>query len=136
MEESKIEGVRAEVAFAQAMMETAFLGFGGDVDRDQYNFAGLGAVGNGEPGESFPDIRTGIRAQIQHLKVYASTEPLKLDQVDTRFEFVKRGVAKYVEWLGIQENPNSTDSVKYGWASDKNYGYNIVSLYILPMRKY
>lgn len=59
LEESKIEGVRAEVAFAQAMMETAFLGFGGDVDRDQYNFAGLGAVGNGEPGESFPESEQG-----------------------------------------------------------------------------
>ena len=26
-------------------METAFLRFGGEVDKDQYNFAGLGAVG-------------------------------------------------------------------------------------------
>ena len=136
IEECEAEGVKAEVAFAQAMMETAFLRFGGDVDKDQYNFAGLGAVGNGVQGESFKDIRTGIRAQVQHLKAYASTEPLKLEQVDKRFGCVKRGVAEYVEWLGMQENPNSTDSVKYGWASAKNYGYNIVNLYITPMKEY
>ena len=136
IEECEAEGVKAEVAFAQAMMETAFLRFGGDVDKDQYNFAGLGAVGNGVKGESFPDIRTGIRAQVQHLKAYASTEPLKLEQVDNRFGYVKRGVAEYVEWLGMQENPNSTDSVKYGWASAENYGYNIVNLYITPMKEY
>ena len=49
---------------------------------------------------------------------------------------MKRGVAEYVEWLGMQENPNSTDSVKYGWASVENYGYNIVNLYITPMKEY
>src|SRR5699024_7060371 len=136
IEECEAEGVKAEVAFAQAMMETAFLRFGGEVDKDQYNFSGLGAVGNGVQGESFPDIRTGIRAQVQHLKAYASTEPLKLAQVDNRFGYVKRGVAEYVEWLGMQENPNSTDSVKYGWASAENYGYNIVNLYITPMKEY
>ena len=136
IEECEAEGVKAEVAFAQAMMETAFLRFGGDVDKDQYNFAGLGAVGNGVKGESFPDIRTGIRAQVQHLKAYASTEPLKLEQVDNRFGYVKRGVAEYVEWLGMQENPNSTDSVKYGWASAENYGHNIVNLYITPLKEY
>ena len=136
LEECEAEGVKAEVAFAQAMMETAFLRFGGEVDKDQYNFAGLGAVGNGVQGESFPDIRTGIRAQVQHLKAYASTESLKLAQVDNRFGYVKRGVAEYVEWLGMQENPNSTDSVKYGWASAENYGYDIVNLYITPMKEY
>lgn len=70
------------------------------------------------------------------MKAYASTEPLKLEQVDKRFGNVKRGVAEYVEWLGMQGNPNSTDSVKYGWASAKNYGYNIVNLYITPMKEY
>ena len=44
-EESEVEGVKAEVAFAQAMMETGFLKFGGDVKKDQYNFAGIGAIG-------------------------------------------------------------------------------------------
>ena len=129
LEECEVEGVKAEVAFCQAMLETGFLKFGGDVDKDQYNFAGLGATGNGVHGESFPTVRIGIRAQVQHLKAYASTEPLKQACVDTRFKYVTRGCAPYVQWLGIKENPNSL-----GWASSKNYGYNIVNLYILPMK--
>ncbi len=33
IDECKVEGVKAEVAFAQAMMETGFLRFGGDVKK-------------------------------------------------------------------------------------------------------
>lgn len=135
IEESEAEGVKAEVAFCQAMLETGFLKFGGDVDKNQYNFAGLGAVGNGVKGESFPDVRTGIRAHVQHLKAYASTDPLNNPKVDTRFDYVKRGVAEYVQWLGMNENPNSTESIKYGWAAAKNYGYNIVEYYIIPLKE-
>ena len=111
------------------MLETGFLKFGGDVEKDQYNFAGLGATGGGEKGLSFPDIRTGIRAQVKHLKAYASTEGLKKECVDPRFKYVTRGSAKYVQWLGIQENPNHV-----GWAGSANYGYIILESYILPLK--
>ena len=119
-EESVVEGVRPEVAFVQAMKETDYLRFGGTVLPNQYNFAGLGATGNGQNGNKFADVRTGIRAQIQHLKAYASTEKLVNPCVDPRFNYVNRGSAQYVEWLGIQENPNGV-----GWATDKNYGISI-----------
>ena len=130
-EEAEAEGVRAEVAFAQTMKETGFLQYGGDASIEQFNFAGIGTTGNGVPGNSYPDVRTGIRAQIQHLKAYASKEALKQPVVDPRFQYVKRGSAEYVQWLGQKENPNG-----YGWATAKNYGNNIVKLYILPMKKY
>lgn len=130
-DECKTEGVRAEVAFSQAMNETGFLRFGGDVDISQYNFAGLGATGNGNPGNKFPNVRTGIRAQVQHLKAYASTDALKNGCVDSRFNYVKRGCAPYVEWLGIHENPNGS-----GWASAYNYGYNIVNIYMNELKKF
>ena len=68
-------------------------------------------------GNSYPDVRTGIRAQVQHLKAYACTEDLNENCVDTRFDMVRRGSAPYVEWLGIQENPNGG-----GWAAGANYG--------------
>ena len=122
IEEAEAEGIRAEVAFAQAMKETGFLRYGGDVKIEQYNFAGLGATG-GVPGNSFPDVRTGIRAHVQHLKAYANNEPLVNACVDERFKYVKRGVAPYVEWLGIKENPNGV-----GWAAAQNYGYDIVKM--------
>lgn len=122
LEEASAEGVRADVALVQMMKETNFLRFTGVVMESQNNFAGLGATGGTEAGASFPDIRTGVRAVIQHLKAYASKEDLKLPLVDPRFKYVTRGAAPYVEWLGINENPN-----KLGWAADKNYGYDIVN---------
>ncbi|MBR1691821.1 MAG: GBS Bsp-like repeat-containing protein [Lachnospiraceae bacterium] len=121
IKECETEGVKVEVAFAQAMKETNFLKYGGDVSIEQYNFAGIGATGGGVKGNSFPNVQTGIRAQVQHLKAYASEEPLVNEVVDPRFEYVTRGICPYVEWLGINENPNHV-----GWATAVGYGTNIV----------
>ena len=131
LEECQAEGLKAEVAFCQAMLETGFLRYGGDVQINQYNFAGLGATGNGVSGNYFGSVREGVRAQVQHLKAYASTAGLNNPCVDSRFQYVKRGTAPYVEWLGIQENPYGK-----GWATAKNYGYNIVNLYIAKLFRY
>lgn len=122
-EEAAAEGVRPEVAFVQTMKETGWLQFGGDVSVEQFNFAGLGTTGGGVPGNAYPDVRTGIRAQIQHLKAYASTEPLNQACVDERYEYVLKGCAPYVEWLGQKENPAGT-----GWATAEKYGDSIVSM--------
>ena len=84
-EEATAEGIRPQVVFCQAMLETGWLRFGGDVSIGQFNFAGLGAVGGGASGASFPDVRTGIRAQVQHLKAYANSEPLVKECVDPPF---------------------------------------------------
>lgn len=128
-EEANAEGVKAEVAFTQCMKETGFLKYGGDVLPNQYNFAGIGATG-GVHGAKFKNVRTGIRAQVQHLKAYASTSPLKNACVDPRFNYVTRNTAPYVEWLGIKENPNG-----HGWASAKNYGYDIVGMVKILLSK-
>ena len=122
-EEAENEGVKVEVAFTQAMLETGYLKFGGDVKPDQYNFAGIGATGNGNPGNSFGDVRTGIRAQIQHLKCYASTDSLNLAKVDPRWNNNLRGKAKYVEYLSIPNNPYGT-----GWAASATYGKDLLKL--------
>lgn len=122
-DEAAAEGVRPEVAFAQTMKETGWLQFGGDASIEQFNFAGLGTTGGGEPGNSYPDVRTGIRAQIQHLKGYATTDALNQECVDDRYEYVLLGSAPYVEWLGQNENPEGT-----GWATAEKYGYSIVEM--------
>lgn len=121
-EEAIAENIRPEVAFCQAMKETGFLQFGHDVKPDQCNFAGLGATGNGVAGNSFASVREGIRAQIQHLKAYATKDNLINACVDSRFNYVKRGSAPYVEWLGKKENPTGD-----GWATGANYGTDIVA---------
>ena len=123
IQEAKAENIRAEVAFVQAMKETGWLRYGGDVRIEQNNFAGIGAVGGGAKGHTFATVREGIRGQIQHLKAYANKEPMNNSIVDPRFKYVERGSAKYIEWLGIYENPR-----KKGWAASKNYGFDIVKM--------
>ena len=122
-EEAEKEGIKAEVAFAQAMKETGWLQFKGDVKAEQYNFAGMGATGNRVTGESFKDVREGVRAQIQHLKAYGSTKNLNQTCVDNRFKYVERGCSIYVEWLGIPNNPKNK-----GWAAADGYGVDIVKM--------
>ena len=124
LSEGQAEGVRGDIAFAQSCIETGNFGFAGSaVTLDQNNFAGIGVTSNGMKGNSWATPQLGIRAQIQHLKAYGSTEPLEQDCVDPRFEYVKRNSAPFVEWLGIQENP-----LKSGWAAGKNYGNKILTV--------
>ncbi|NFE68769.1 N-acetylmuramoyl-L-alanine amidase [Clostridium sporogenes] len=124
-QEANLEGIKPDVAFMQIMKETNFLRFTGDVKECQNNFAGIGATGGGVSGAYFKDTRTGVRAVVQHLKAYCSTEGLRTSCVDPRFTYVKRGISPYVEWLGIGENPNYPDQ---GWAADNNYGKSIASM--------
>ncbi len=123
LEEARGEGVRGEVVFVQSMLETGWLQYGGDSSAEQFNFSGLGTTGNGVPGNFFPDVRTGLRAQVQHLKAYACQENLNQECVDERFGYVVRESAPYVEWLGMQENPYGT-----GWAAGEGYGYKLRDL--------
>jgi N-acetylmuramoyl-L-alanine amidase len=115
-EEGTLEGVNYDIAFCQMCLETNFLRFGGDVKSLQNNFAGLGATGGGAQGAAFPSARVGVRAQIQHLKAYASTEPILQEIVDPRFRFVTRGVAPLVSQLSGR------------WAADLQYGDKIMAI--------
>ena len=121
IDEALTEGVKPEVVFAQAMLETNWLRFGGDVAVGQCNFAGLGATGNGNPGNSFncygkDSVRIGLRAQIQHLKAYASEDALVNQCVDSRFVYISRGCAPTIKDLSGK------------WAADTNYGSKILSI--------
>lgn len=117
VEEANAEGVRAEVLFCQAMKETGWLKFGGDVKAGQCNFGGLGATGGGAGGATFPDVRTGLRAQAQHLKAYASNAALNNTCVDPRFGLVTRGIAPNLEDLNGR------------WAvPGTNYGQDILGM--------
>ncbi|MHB8168746.1 MAG: glucosaminidase domain-containing protein [Thermoleophilia bacterium] len=63
-------GIRADLAFAQMLHETNFLRYGGDVQPWQNNFAGIGAIGGGNPGNSFATPELGVIAQYAHLAWY------------------------------------------------------------------
>lgn len=124
LSEGQAEGVRGDVAFAQSCLETGNFGFSGSaVTLDQNNFCGLGVTANGMKGNSFDTPQLGIRAQIQHLKAYATMAPLYNECIDDRFKYVRRGCAEYVEWLGQKENPNG-----FGWAAGEKYGEKILRI--------
>ncbi|MEA5507544.1 N-acetylmuramoyl-L-alanine amidase [Halotia wernerae UHCC 0503] len=115
-EEAIAEGVNHDIAFCQMCLETGFLRFGGDIRPEQNNFAGLGAIGGGAEAASFPSARIGVRAHIQHLKAYASLEPLVNEVVDPRFRFVTRGIAASVNQLSGR------------WSADLDYGVKITAI--------
>ena len=109
-------GIKPEVAFAQMVHETNFLKFTGDVKVGQFNFAGLGATGGGNPGNSFATVQEGIRAHIQHLYCYACKDAVPYgDQiVDPRWNYVTRGSAPTVELLSLR------------WATSVAYGEKVM----------
>jgi hypothetical protein len=116
IDEARAEGVNADIAFAQMCVETGFLSFQGQVTPDMNNFAGLGTTQPGVKGEYFPTPQIGVRAQIQHLKAYATAEPLKGELVDPRYKWVRYGSAPTVAALSGK------------WAADKDYGRKIQSM--------
>ena len=119
LEEGEIEGIRGDVAFAQALKETGYFKYGGDVKPDQNNYTGIGTIGKGIKGNYFNTPVEGVRVQIQHLKAYSSTLKLNNPLIDPRFKYVKRGSAK--TWSQLHGK----------WAMQRggNYGDEILSIY-------
>ncbi|AFI31313.1 glucosaminidase domain-containing protein [Borrelia crocidurae] len=109
IEEAIIEGINYDIAYAQMLLETGVLKFNGIVSKEQHNFSGLGATDNFTKGNSFSNMKEGIRAHIQHLKAYASSQDINSNMVDPRFYFVKRGSAPTIYDLTGK------------WATDKLY---------------
>ncbi|MFH1160894.1 MAG: glucosaminidase domain-containing protein [bacterium] len=104
------EGINHDVAVCQMCLETGFLRFNGSVSRFQHNYCGLGATSSLAAGDWFGTMEEGVRAHIQHLKAYASTDPLQNEPVDKRFRHVPRGTVFTIYDLTGK------------WATDPKYG--------------
>ena len=114
------EGVRPELLYAQVMIETGNLRFGGAVLPEQCNFGGMGATGKGARGLSFDTVLKGLRAQALHLRAYAGYEPLTVDpseaqDVDPRYS---AGI--------LAKKANIIRKLAGTWATDKNYAVKLV----------
>lgn len=121
-------GLRWDYAFFQMVLETGYLNFRrngskpGDVKPSQNNFAGLGATGRGQPGESFPDMATGVLAHLQHISVYAGDRPDNPVADRTR---------KIIEWgIGEKIAKQARGAVTYKdlarkWATGSDYAASI-----------
>ena len=120
IEESNLEKINYEVVFALMMHETNYLNFEETVDYSKNNF---GKLKNIDEQAVFKDMKTGIRAVVQRLKAYSSSDNLKGKYVDENFKDVKRSSIKYLEHLGIKENPYGI-----GWSEEEAYGLKIKNI--------
>ena len=115
--EASFEGINSDIAFAQMCLETGFLRFGGLITEDMYNFCGLGAIDVNNRGCRFNSEQEGVRAHIQHLKAYGSTEELRMPLADPRYRWVQpKGKAPDVYALSGT------------WASDRQYGEKLAGI--------
>jgi hypothetical protein len=123
--------VRWDYAFFQMALETNYLlfkrpdGRPGDVDPAQNNFAGIGATGGGVPGDRFPDVSTGVLAQIQHLVVYSGQ---RLDMPVAPRTQLKQDVILQASAPVIANRPLTFADLAGRWAADRAYGRSIASV--------
>jgi len=130
-----IYGVRGDIAFFQAMLETGYLRHGGDVDDSYMNFCGL-FNWNSSDYQHFDSVEEGVEAHIQHLFAYASTEEFPEDRVllDPRFDLITRGCRTSWEGLGGRwavpgYDEESYSSLEEARSAHRSYGDIIIGLY-------
>jgi predicted GNAT family acetyltransferase len=123
-------GLRWDYAFFQMVVETGYLTFErskgrfGDVKPNQNNFAGLGATGRGVPGESFPNVSTGVLAHLQHVLMYSG------EKIDAP---VAERTQKVIEWRVLDDwrasikGPMTFAQLAQKWANNKTYADGIAT---------
>ena len=144
LEEGAREGITGDIAFMQGILETAWFFYpdSGQVRPSDNNFAGMGAFDSGEHTPfQFPDARTGVRAQMQHLRLYADPttatdgsnlgSPLAED-IDDRYPDrwrTVRNITSDGEYVYAGQAPRWEDFGDGMWATDPNYASKILNVY-------
>src|SRR5262249_37988794 len=108
--------VRADLAFAQSVVETGFFSFpkGGQLVPKDNSFAGTGACDTCAHGWAFPNALTGVTAQMQLLDAYASTQRVPTNLIGD--VGVGGCCPTWIELAGT-------------WASSLQYGISIMTIY-------
>ena len=135
LEISEYYGLRGDIAFFQAMVETAWLKGGGGEDDDYHNFAGI--MNDYVTGYAVYDsAEEGIEAHIQLLYGYATTAPFPSTRplVEKRAPNVDRGFRPIWESLGgTWAVPGYDETVFRSWEEartlHKTYGDIVVGCY-------
>jgi hypothetical protein len=123
----QLTGVRADLAFAQSVIETGFFSFpaGGQLTPKDNNFAGIGACDSCSHGWTFPDAQTGVTAQLELLEAYASPTPVATPLVGP---------------VGVGGCCPTWMALAGKWASSIVYGISIMTIYhqmltwVIPQR--
>ena len=111
-DEAGVEGINHDIAIAQMLYATDFL-------RNRMatrNYGGLSTNGLRWNGR-FDDMRTGVRAHIQHLKGYASTSRPRGQIVDPRYQILVD--------LGYRGRVRTFDQLCRRWSENPAYGNSI-----------
>jgi hypothetical protein len=124
IEEGMAAGVRSDIAFAQSILETGSFSFpdGGQVLGTDNNFAGMDACDSCTRGTRFADAQTGVRAQMQQLRVYAdptlTNAMLNPPAVNPRLD-QHHLKGEVTTWAGLTGT----------WATAKTYGDRVLGIY-------
>jgi hypothetical protein len=112
-------GVRYDVAFAQSIIETGYFSFPsfGQLTPKDNNFAGIGACDTCAHGWSFPTADTGVQAQLELLREYATNAPLPA------------GVKNVIGGTGVGGCCQTWTQLAGKWASSTVYGISIMTVY-------
>lgn len=114
------EGVRGDVAFAQAVLETG--GFSSPDAVDLNNYAGIGHCDSCAAGWAFPSAQGGVLGQVQLLRIFADAgpAPARPSPVLPSLTPAQQGSA------GCCSTVQSLTGV---WATDPTYGQQILEIY-------
>lgn len=119
MKAGRMTGVRADVAFAQSVVETGYFSFPTDgQDPAKYNnFAGIGACDSCKHGFRFPSAMDGALAQQDLLSNYATPSEMESGPEGPGDDLGVSGCCQ--TWMGLSGV----------WATNPNYGFAILSVY-------
>jgi Mannosyl-glycoprotein endo-beta-N-acetylglucosaminidase len=113
----KQTGVRADIAFAQSIVETGYFSFPsyGQVTPEDNNFAGIGACDSCAHGWRFANAQTGVGAQMELLEAYASPSAVPTPLLGKN--------------IGVGGCCSTWMSLGGTWASSLTYGISIMTIY-------
>ncbi len=121
LDEGAKTGVRGDVAFAQSILETGGFANPGSAPTDN-NFAGIGWCDTCAHGFNFPDAQTGVRAQLQLLRIYV--DPTFPDKT-YKDKILLPGTLK----LGFRGQVQTWWDLWGTWATGALYGQRIYDIY-------
>lgn len=121
LDAGRAEGIRGDVAFAQAVLETG--GFSSPDAVGLSNFAGIGHCDTCAAGWAFPSPHGGVVGHVQLLRIFADRAPAPAGAPAPVLPVLTP--AKQFE-AGCCASVESLTGV---WATDPTYGAQIVSIY-------
>jgi murein DD-endopeptidase MepM/ murein hydrolase activator NlpD len=113
LSEGSIEGVRGDLAFAQAILETSYFT---NSDTARNNFAGIAHYDDAAAGRPFDSPAIGVRAHIQLLHRFAAGNDVTLSRLDV----APNAGARAETWAQLAGT----------WATDTRYWTSLQSLYV------